>query len=60
VIRPGTKMGFVVPYRDPVALQLQMQAEGLVHLCHDLRRYLTQNRPDSFDGHRSHLLGLSL
>jgi len=41
-------------------LQLQVQAEGLVHLDHDLRRYPTQNRSDAFDGHRTHLLGLSL
>ena len=46
--------------RYPVALQLQVQAEGLVHLRHDLRRYPTQDRSDAFNGHRTHLLGLSL
>jgi len=46
--------------KDPVALQLQVQAEGIVHLRHDLRRYPTQNRSDAFDGHRTQLFGLSL
>ncbi len=49
-----------VSQADPVALQPQMQAEGLVHLRHDLRRHPTQNRSNAFDGHRTHLLGLSL
>ena len=45
---------------DSDALQLQVQAEGLVHLRHELCRYPTQDRSDAFNAHRTNLLGLSL
>jgi len=42
------------------ALQLKVQAQCVVHLRHDLRRYPTQDGSDAFDSHRTDLFGLSL
>jgi hypothetical protein len=44
----------------PARLQLEVQAERVVHICQELRRYQTQNSSDAFDAHRTHLLSLSL